>query len=126
MDMREKFLEGFEDELVKQGIAPILAPLAGLAARALPFIARMATGGKALAGRAGAAIASSPVTRSAGQWLGKHPRTSKALSFTGSTLATGVAGEVGMMPFQRRKQVVQVEPEAMQENMLLRQYRVGQ
>jgi hypothetical protein len=120
MDARQQFLEGFSDEIEKQAFAPLL----GAAARILPFLARAGAGVKAFAGKAVQHAAAHPATQAAGRWLGAHPRTSKALNFTGSTLLTGAAGEVGMMPFQPRKKVVEVAPEAMRENMLLRQYRV--
>lgn len=120
MDKRDAFFEAFQDELQKEAVWPAVA---AVGARLLPMAGRAIAAVKGFAGRLGARAAASPAVQGVGKWFGAHPKTKGALNFAGEALVTGAAGDVGMSMFQPRKRIVEVAPEAMGQQHLLKQYR---
>jgi hypothetical protein len=120
MDKRDAFFEAFQDELQKEAL---WSGLVQAGSKILPYAQRAITAVKGFAGRLGARAAASPAVQGAGKWLGAHPKTKGALNFAGEALVTGAAGDVGMSVFQPRKKIIEVAPEAMGQQHLLKQYR---
>ncbi len=105
METKDLFWIAFEDELEKTAIS--ISPFLRILAKGR----KLFRGAKSRIGKATAPARARLARSAAGKWMGRHPRTAKALSFTGTALATGGAWSVGEVPFRRRREIIQILPE---------------
>lgn len=125
IDTKDLFWIAFDDELEKKAIAisPFLRLLAkgrGLFRGGKAWAGRTVGPAKAWAGKAVGPAKARFAQSTLGKWLGRHPRTSRALGFTGSASAAGAAMTAGEMPFRRRREIIQLLPEPGTANQIMR------
>ncbi len=118
METKDLFWVAFEDELEKTAIS--FSPFIRLLAKGRKWfrgaksqVGKAVTPAKEWAGKATAPARARLARSAAGKWMGRHPRTARSLSFTGTALATGGAWSAGEIPFRKRREIIQILPEPM-------------
>jgi len=110
MNMREIMVEAFEDELSKDDFEKdaFVGKALGMLFKGSP---RMWTKGRRMAKLfAGKASQYLKGTRG-GKWLMGPTRGARVARFGGAAAAGGAAFELGAIPFERRKKIIQVLPQ---------------